>query len=65
MSISKLRPQILAAMCLIAILGALGCYVGYTMKLAIITAASVAVLVAVVAYDRRYPLCRGEKSDRK
>ena len=32
MSVSKLRPQILAAMCLIAFLGAMGCVIGLKMQ---------------------------------
>jgi hypothetical protein len=48
MSISKLRPQILAAMCLIAILGALGCYVGLKMEASEIVTGALGATVSLI-----------------
>ena len=48
MSISKLRPQILAAMCLIAFLGALGCYVGLRMDASEIVTGALGATVSLI-----------------
>jgi hypothetical protein len=48
MNISKLRPQILAAMCLIAFLGALGCYVGLKMEASEIVTGALGATVSLI-----------------
>ena len=45
---TKLRPQILMAMCLIAGLGALGCYVGLKMSAAEIVTGALGATVSLI-----------------
>ena len=48
MSVSKLRPQILAAKCLIAFLGALGCFVGLKMGASEIVTGALGATVSLI-----------------
>ena len=45
---TKLRPQILMAMCLIAGLGALGCYVGLKMQASEIVTGALGATVSLI-----------------
>ena len=48
MSVSKLRPQILAAMCLIAFLGAMGCVIGLKMQASEIVTGALGSTVSLI-----------------
>jgi len=48
MSVSKLRPQILAAMCLIAFLGAMGCVIGLKMQASEIVTGALGATVSLI-----------------
>ena len=46
--ITKIRPQILCAMFLIAVLGAIGCYVGFKMAAAEIVTGALGATVSLI-----------------
>ena len=48
MSVSKLRPQILAAMLLIAFLGAMGCVIGLKMQASEIVTGALGATVSLI-----------------
>ena len=48
MSVSKLRPQILAAICLIAFLGAMGCVIGLKMGASEIVTGALGATVSLI-----------------
>ena len=48
MSVSKLGPQILAAMCLIAFLGAMGCVIGLKMGASEIVTGALGATVSLI-----------------
>ena len=48
MSVSKLRPQILAAMCVIAFLGAMGCVIGLKMGASEIVTGALGATVSLI-----------------